>query len=75
VMTPIEQLQAATITAARLMKQEAHIGRIVPGAYADVLMLDQNPLDDIGVMADLPNHLVMLMQSGKLVISTPGAKA
>jgi imidazolonepropionase-like amidohydrolase len=67
VMTPIEQLQAATITAARLMKQEAHIGRIVPGAYADLLMLDQNPLDDIGVMAALPNHLVMLMQSGKVV--------
>lgn len=67
VMTPVQQLQSATITAARMMNQDTHIGRLAKGTYADLLLLDRNPLDDIGVMGHLPTHMAMLMKAGQEV--------
>lgn len=67
VIGPVEQLQAATITAARLMGQEAHIGRVVAGAYADLLIVDGDPTRDIGIMAALDRHMRLLMQGGRIV--------
>lgn len=68
VQTPIEQLQAATITAARLMGQEQHIGRLAPGTYADLLIIDGDPTRDIDVMVQLEKRLCMTMQAGRVVL-------
>lgn len=59
-------IRAATTTAARLVRMEQHIGTIAPGAYADLLVLDANPLDDIGVLADPEQHLRMVMKAGRV---------
>ncbi len=40
-------LQAATSNAARLLRSKNRIGLIKPGADADLLLVDGNPLDDI----------------------------
>jgi imidazolonepropionase-like amidohydrolase len=40
-------LQAATVNAAKLLRQEKRIGAIRKGMDADLLMVDGNPLDDI----------------------------
>ncbi|HVI08053.1 MAG TPA: amidohydrolase family protein [Candidatus Binatia bacterium] len=40
-------LQAATANAARLLRQESHVGSIRPGNDADLLLVDGNPLEDI----------------------------
>ncbi len=69
VLTPVEQLQGATSVAARLMGQEAHIGCITPGAYADLIVMDGDPTRDISLMAALPKHLRLLMQGGRIVRS------
>lgn len=45
--TPLEAIQAATITPARVMKLENEVGTIEPGKRADLIILDANPLDDI----------------------------
>jgi len=63
----VEVLQSATITAARLMRQEAHIGQIVPGAWADLLVLDGDPTQDLSVMADPARGIRLLMQGGRTV--------
>jgi len=47
-LTPSEALHAATVQAARFLKLEDRIGRIQPGMQADLVLLDANPLTDIG---------------------------
>jgi imidazolonepropionase-like amidohydrolase len=46
-LTPLEAIQAATITPARVMKLENEVGTIGPGKRADIIILDANPLDNI----------------------------
>ena len=46
-LTPLEAIQAATITPARVMKLENEVGIIEAGKRADVIVLDANPLDNI----------------------------
>jgi len=46
-MTPMQVIVAATGEAARVTKVDPKIGTIEPGKWADVLVLNANPLDDI----------------------------
>lgn len=62
-MTPLEALQAATTTAADLLGVSDHTGRIAPGLDADLIVLERNPLDDIGVVQDV----LMVVSDGKVV--------
>lgn len=45
--TPLEAIQAATVTPARVMKVDNEVGTIEPGKRADIIVLDANPLDEI----------------------------
>ena len=45
--TPLEALQSATIGPARFMEKEKDLGTIEPGKFADMVLLEANPLDDI----------------------------
>lgn len=45
-MTPMQALVAATGGAARVMRLD-EVGTLAPGKWADLLVLDANPLDDI----------------------------
>jgi imidazolonepropionase-like amidohydrolase len=45
-MTPAQVLRAATIDAARAMRVEG-IGTLAPGAWADLLVLNQDPTKDV----------------------------
>lgn len=65
--TPLQVLQSATIHAARLMKREGQIGEIVPGAWADLLVVDGDPTVDAGVLADPARSIRLLMQGGRTV--------
>lgn len=46
-MTPMEALRAATATAAAAIGQQAMLGSIEPGKYADLVILEADPLSDI----------------------------
>jgi imidazolonepropionase-like amidohydrolase len=69
-LSPIEVLQSATITAARLMRQEAHIGQLVPGACADLLIVDGDPTVDLAPLATPATGIRLLMQAGRTVRSS-----
>jgi imidazolonepropionase-like amidohydrolase len=45
--TPLEALQTATINPAKFLGKEHELGTVEPGKYADLVLLDANPLDDI----------------------------
>ncbi len=61
-MTPHEVLQAATMGSAETIGRQDEIGSLVPGKYADLVILDKNPLDDIrNTLA-----IVQVMKNGRL---------
>jgi len=54
-LTPMQILQCATGNAAKLLGGDtgAHIGQIAPGFFADLVILNSNPLDDITHASDI----------------------
>ncbi len=67
VQPAIDVIRSATSTAARLVGMEGRIGEITPGAYADILVVEGDPLADIGVLARPDKHLKMVMKAGQVV--------
>ncbi|HXJ79779.1 MAG TPA: amidohydrolase family protein [Candidatus Methylomirabilis sp.] len=65
VMKPLEVIQSATTIAARVLRQEGKLGVVAPGAYADLLVVDGNPLGDLGLFQDQGAHLAAIMQEGR----------
>jgi imidazolonepropionase-like amidohydrolase len=50
-MTPMQAIQAATISAAQLLGWESDVGSISVGRYADLVAVDGDPLADISILA------------------------
>ncbi len=46
-MSPAEVIRSATLVGARAAGQEADMGTVAPGKLANLIVLTQNPLDDI----------------------------
>lgn len=46
-LTPMEALQAATISSARFLNLADSLGTVEKGKIADLVLLEANPLDDI----------------------------
>ena len=47
-LSSMEALQAATLNPARFLGREKDLGTVEAGKFADLVLLDANPLDDIG---------------------------
>lgn len=52
-MSNIQAIQTATINAADLLDQNGLIGEIIPGAYADIIAVKENPLSNIKVLGNV----------------------
>ncbi|KAI0628969.1 hypothetical protein C8Q77DRAFT_325914 [Trametes polyzona] len=68
VLSSPKVLQHATTNAARMLG-DPKLGRITKGAYADLLVLDANPLDDVTVLDYPEKHLFAVIQGGRVVSS------
>ena len=64
VQKPVDIIRAATCNAAELFDQLGEIGIVAPGARADLLVIDGNPLDDIGLMQDPDRNFKAIMKGG-----------
>ncbi len=67
VFTPLELLRQATSTAAALMMQEGQLGCIAPGAHADLIVVDGDPLKDISLLEADGANLRVIARAGELV--------
>ena len=72
VFSPLEILRQATSTGAALLLHDDRLGCIKPGAFADLLVVDGDPLKDIGLLADDGRKLALIMRSGEIVKDTLG---
>jgi imidazolonepropionase-like amidohydrolase len=59
-------LRSATTVAARLVGLEGQVGVVAPGASADLLVVDGNPLDDLSLLTDPARNLRLVMAAGRL---------
>jgi imidazolonepropionase-like amidohydrolase len=67
VFTPLEILRQATSINAELMMLEDRIGCVKPGAYADLIVVDGDPLRDIGLLAQDGKRITTIVRGGELV--------
>ncbi len=75
--TPYEALKMATSDNAELLKLSgprdpypADLGVIKEGAYADLLLVDGNPLENLDLVADPDKNFVVIMKDGKIYKNT-----
>jgi len=75
--TPAEALIMATSTNAELLKLSGlrnpypgNLGVVEEGAYADLLLVDGNPLENIRLVAEPDKNFLVIMKDGKIYKNT-----
>jgi imidazolonepropionase-like amidohydrolase len=66
VLSPREVIQSATTIAAEVLHMENRLGRIAPGALADLLVVDGNPYEDLSCLLGQGDHIELIMKDGKV---------
>ena len=70
--TPVEALRQATSTAGELLSlsgprspyREGPLGVVKKGAYADLIVVNGNPLEDLELVANAEKNFVLIMKDG-----------
>ena len=65
VLSPLEIIRSATTIGARIVRQEGKIGTLKAGAYADLILIDGDPLKNLGLFQEQGKHLAAIMKGGK----------
>jgi imidazolonepropionase-like amidohydrolase len=60
-------IASATHVAAKLLCMEGEIGCIAPGAHADLIAVDGNPLQDLGLLTGQGRHMPLIMKAGQVI--------
>ncbi len=77
--TPVEILRQVTSTNAAIVAMsgpmmnpylQGPLGVIQKGAYADILIVNGNPLDDIEILGDAKNNIPLIMKDGVIYKNT-----
>jgi imidazolonepropionase-like amidohydrolase len=67
VFSPVELLRQATSVGAEILMQEGRLGCVQPGAHADLIVVDGDPLKDVGLLAAEGRNLDLVMRGGEVV--------
>jgi imidazolonepropionase-like amidohydrolase len=65
VVAPIEIIRSATTIAAQVLRLEGKLGTLQGGAWADLIVVDGDPLQDLALLEDQGRHLSVIMKAGK----------
>ena len=65
VLSPIEIIRQATTVGARIVRQEGKLGTLKAGAFADLILIDGDPLKNLGLFQEQGKHLAAIMKGGK----------
>ena len=66
--SPMEAIVAATRNGAMACFLGDKTGTMEPGKFADILIVDGDPLSDIAVLPAYPEHMTMVMLEGRIEI-------
>lgn len=65
VLSPAEIIRSATTIGANVVRMEGKLGCLKPGAFADLLVVDGNPLKDLKLLQGQGQHLSVIMKGGR----------
>ena len=57
--------RSATSIPAQILRLEGKVGTLAPGAFADLLLVDGDPLEDLSLLEGQGRHLAIIMQAGR----------
>ena len=66
IQKPIDVIRSATSIAADLFQLTGEVGVVAEGARADLLLVDGDPIADLGLLQGQGKHLAVIMKDGKL---------
>ncbi len=66
VMSPLEIIRSATTVGAEIVRMQGKLGIIEPGAIADLIVVDGDPLKNLGLFQDQGRHLSLIMKQGRI---------
>jgi imidazolonepropionase-like amidohydrolase len=64
VLRPIDIIRSATVVGARVLRREGQLGCIKPGAWADLIVVDGDPLKNLSLLEGQGRHLKAIMKGG-----------
>jgi len=65
VLRPIDVIRSATTVGAKVIRREGKLGCLKPGAFADLLVVDGNPLQNLGLLEGQGENLSVIMKGGR----------
>jgi imidazolonepropionase-like amidohydrolase len=68
VLPAAEVLRQATLTNAALLQREGELGVIAAGALADIILVDGDPLKDIGILTGQGERVPFVMKGGEALV-------
>lgn len=71
--SPFEVICQATSVAAEVLNKTGELGIVAPGAVADLLVVDGDPLHDLAVLGEQGRHLDVIMKQGRCFKNRLGA--
>jgi imidazolonepropionase-like amidohydrolase len=66
IVSNADLIRSATCNAADAMQRKGEFGVVAPGARADLIAIDGNPLDDIGALCTPEDNLKLVMKGGTI---------
>jgi imidazolonepropionase-like amidohydrolase len=64
VLSPAEIIRSATTVGAEVVRMAGKLGCLKPGAFADLLVVDGNPLENLKLFGEQGRHLSVIMKGG-----------
>ena len=65
VVKPIEIIRSATTIGAKVLRREGKLGCLKPGAWADMIVVDGNPLKNLALLGEQGKHLAAIVKGGQ----------
>jgi imidazolonepropionase-like amidohydrolase len=65
VLSAAEIIRSATTIGAKIVRMEDRLGCLKPGALADLIVVDGNPLKNLRLLAEQGAHLSVIMKGGR----------
>jgi len=66
-MSAQDVIRSATLVNAEIVRQEGRLGELIPGAFADMLVVDGNPYRDLSVFDAEGSHVAAIMLNGQWI--------
>ena len=74
VQKPVDVLRSATSVNAEILQRTGTLGVVAPGAIADLIVVEGNPLENIALLDGQGEHIPLIMQAGRIYRNRLGAR-